>query len=620
MRTRRRGRRRAGHAAVPVHGHTAAAGRDDPRPADPGGGRAGAGRRHLARRARGRRRRHRRRAGRRQPARSTSPSTGPSPASTRRGRRSRWSRPPPSSAPAPGRRRRSAARPRPPSAARRSGTSRAARSGGTTVPDGLRPVVQHRLRHPRRPTWPTPPSPLPPTTFGFGAEYDLGLPTRGRRRSRRPRTSPSGRRRPSARAGWRPARCTWPPWPPPWRRRLAGAPAADRPAQGPTTALDPATAATLKELTRGGGAHRHRHGGRASPASRSEARRARPRSASADPEPHPRLVHRVPGRPGLRRPGRGRRRRRPGGGAPGRPVPGRRPVSFTGARRHAAARQGGRPSQPVPGRGHRRRGHRRRRFTIPRENIQPASLDLRLGEVAYRIRCSFLPGPPAGRATGSRTSSSTSSTSTATASVLETNRPYLIPLKERLALPAGIRGKANPKSSTGRARRLHPGHHRRQRPLRRDRRRLHTAACTSRSCRSRSRSGCARTSRSTSCGCRSAAPSSPTTSCARSTRQQPLLFRDGEPVAGDELGRRRRPVPRPRPRAATPSGRVGYRARDNAPLLDMTQRRRPSTPTPFWEPVQARGRRPHRPHARSEFYLLMSDEAVHDPARRWPPR
>ena len=31
------------------------------------------------------------------------------------------------------------------------------------------------------------------------------------------------------------------------------------------------------------------------------------------------------------------------------------------------------------------------RFTIPEENVQPASLDLRLGEVAYRIRCSFLP-------------------------------------------------------------------------------------------------------------------------------------------------------------------------------------------------------------------------------------
>ena len=31
-------------------------------------------------------------------------------------------------------------------------------------------------------------------------------------------------------------------------------------------------------------------------------------------------------------------------------------------------------------------------YTIPQHNVQPASLDLRLGEVAYRIRCSFLPG------------------------------------------------------------------------------------------------------------------------------------------------------------------------------------------------------------------------------------
>ena len=32
------------------------------------------------------------------------------------------------------------------------------------------------------------------------------------------------------------------------------------------------------------------------------------------------------------------------------------------------------------------------RFKIPESNIQPASLDLRLGEQALRIRCSFLPG------------------------------------------------------------------------------------------------------------------------------------------------------------------------------------------------------------------------------------
>ena len=30
-------------------------------------------------------------------------------------------------------------------------------------------------------------------------------------------------------------------------------------------------------------------------------------------------------------------------------------------------------------------------YRIPPSSVQPASLDLRLGEVAYRIRCSFLP-------------------------------------------------------------------------------------------------------------------------------------------------------------------------------------------------------------------------------------
>ncbi|MEA2901603.1 MAG: dCTP deaminase [Actinomycetota bacterium] len=86
---------------------------------------------------------------------------------------------------------------------------------------------------------------------------------------------------------------------------------------------------------------------------------------------------------------------------------------------------------------------------IAKESIQPASLDLRLGESAFRIRCSFLPGADTVerkvkdyvfdeldlRRDGA---------------VLETNRPYLIPLAERLDLPPHIRGKANPKSSTGR--------------------------------------------------------------------------------------------------------------------------------------------------------------------------
>src|SRR3954465_584250 len=89
------------------------------------------------------------------------------------------------------------------------------------------------------------------------------------------------------------------------------------------------------------------------------------------------------------------------------------------------------------------------RFTIPEENVQPASLNLRLGEVAYRIRCSFLPG----RQSVERRVKDyiiDELDLRKDGVVLETKRPYLIPLKERLPLPAGMRAKANPKSSTGR--------------------------------------------------------------------------------------------------------------------------------------------------------------------------
>ena len=84
------------------------------------------------------------------------------------------------------------------------------------------------------------------------------------------------------------------------------------------------------------------------------------------------------------------------------------------------------------------------------ENVQPASLDLRLGEVAYRIRCSFLPDHADGRAQDDKDYVIDELDLHKDGAVLETNRPYLIPLKERLRLPADGAGKANPKSSTGR--------------------------------------------------------------------------------------------------------------------------------------------------------------------------
>ncbi len=81
--------------------------------------------------------------------------------------------------------------------------------------------------------------------------------------------------------------------------------------------------------------------------------------------------------------------------------------------------------------------------------IQPASLDLRLGAIAYRVRASFLPGP--GTTVAERiVDLKLHEFSLAAGAVLETNCVYIVPLIERLALPADIAAATNPKSSTGR--------------------------------------------------------------------------------------------------------------------------------------------------------------------------
>jgi len=247
------------------------------------------------------------------------------------------------------------------------------------------------------------------------------------------------------------------------------------------------------------------------------------------------------------------------------------------------------------------------RFTIPDENVQPASLDLRLGEVAYRIRCSFLPG----RQSVERRVKDyviDELDLRKDGAVLETKRPYLIPLKERLSLPSTMRGKANPKSSTGRID-------------------VFTRVITDESYRFdeiatgydgplflevvplsfpiRAREDLSLNQLRLSVGAAAL-----TDGDVRAFHdEQPLLFERGEPVAGDRLafggglflgldlhG--------------DAHGFVGHRARDNAPLLDVAKSAAsPVDPEPFWERVK------HEEGDRvvltpQRFYLLMSNEAV----------
>lgn len=86
------------------------------------------------------------------------------------------------------------------------------------------------------------------------------------------------------------------------------------------------------------------------------------------------------------------------------------------------------------------------------DQIQPASLDLRLGFEAHRIRASFLPGDKRkiDDVLGDPGTELHRIALTDEGAVLETGCVYLVPLQESLRLPAGISGRANPKSSTGR--------------------------------------------------------------------------------------------------------------------------------------------------------------------------
>jgi len=86
---------------------------------------------------------------------------------------------------------------------------------------------------------------------------------------------------------------------------------------------------------------------------------------------------------------------------------------------------------------------------VDSDQIQPASIDLRLGAAAFRVRSSFLPGR-------NRTVSeclqqmAMHKIDLNQGAVLEKSCVYIVPLLEGLNLPAGLSAGGNPKSSTGR--------------------------------------------------------------------------------------------------------------------------------------------------------------------------
>ena len=86
---------------------------------------------------------------------------------------------------------------------------------------------------------------------------------------------------------------------------------------------------------------------------------------------------------------------------------------------------------------------------VDASQVQPASLDLRLGKVAWRVRASFLPGK-ASTVKAKIDRLKMHQIDLTKPVVLEKGCVYIAELMEELRLPADIAGYANPKSSTGR--------------------------------------------------------------------------------------------------------------------------------------------------------------------------
>jgi dCTP deaminase len=123
------------------------------------------------------------------------------------------------------------------------------------------------------------------------------------------------------------------------------------------------------------------------------------------------------------------------------------PSLFSGTARPDPRRFGILPSQEI--RELIKHGKLRSSEDIAEEQIQPASIDLRLGRVAYRVEASFLPNPSSTIGAKIR-ALQIDEIDLSGPATLTKGHVFIIPLVESLALPPDMSGKANPKSTIGR--------------------------------------------------------------------------------------------------------------------------------------------------------------------------
>lgn len=230
--------------------------------------------------------------------------------------------------------------------------------------------------------------------------------------------------------------------------------------------------------------------------------------------------------------------------------------------------------------------------------IQPASLDLRLGAMAWRVRASFLPGP--GATVREKLDAVTMhEIDLSEGAVLETHCVYVVPLLESAAFGARVSGIANPKSSTGRLDvftrlitdhgqafdRIEPGYHG---PL--------YAEISPRTFPVLVRKG----SRLNQLRVRRGSPQFTDTQLKRLHAEQPLVDGAADIENGLALSVNLR--------APEGGNQIGWRAKRHTGIIDV-DRRGVLDPLDYWDPILA-GRSECIVLDPDEFYILASREAV----------
>lgn len=245
------------------------------------------------------------------------------------------------------------------------------------------------------------------------------------------------------------------------------------------------------------------------------------------------------------------------------------------------------------------------KYVIPDTSYQPASLDLRLGDTAYRLQCSFLPDRET--VEDKLRHFAMGEVDIRDGAILERNRPYLIPLSEGLRLPPDVRGRTSPRSSTGRldifTRVITDQNYQFDEIPSGYEGRLYLEVF-SRSFTIRVRTGMSLNQLRLMTG----VTVSPDAEIAETHRQTPLLFRGADPVSDAELsvtGGLLMSLD-----LASP-GPAGFKAKKNSQLLDLAKESY-YEPDDFWEPARTdrAGRLVLEPE---DFYLLVSKEGVSVP-------